>query len=180
MWRLAEMSDEISREGVHTGTAARANVLFDINMHEAVKLPLIWMKKHLESGSSIKGHTHRSCQNPGVRCVCYTAQSNWCYKRRNSVFLFLFNNFNDAFPPPEDRGAPGQPQTCFYTGDHTSTVSTYLCAWIFRVLCFLHKIWISDLLVKSCVINHLQIQMLLQVPIKPSRFSSVFLFCFFF
>lgn len=99
MWRLAEMSDEISREGVHTGTAARTNVLFDINMHEALKLPLIWMKKHLESGSSIKGHTHRSCQNPGVRCVCYTAQSNWCYKRRNSVFLFLFNNFNDAFPP---------------------------------------------------------------------------------
>lgn len=129
MWRLAEMSDEISREGVHTGTAARANVLFDINMHEALKLPLIWMKKHLESGSSIKGHTHRSCQNPGVRCVCYTAQSNWCYKRRNSVFLFLFNNFNDAFFPlrTEEHLDNHQPVSTPVTRPHIHGVTTFVC-----------------------------------------------------
>lgn len=42
-----EMSDEISREGVSNGTAL-TNVLFGINMHKALKLPLTWMKKHLE------------------------------------------------------------------------------------------------------------------------------------
>lgn len=123
------MSDEISREGVHTGTAARANVLFDINMHEALKLPLIWMKKHLESGSSIKGHTHRSCQNPGVRCVCYTAQSNWCYKRRNSVFLFLFNNFNDAFSPlrTEEHLDNHKPVSTLVTTPHIHGVTIFVC-----------------------------------------------------
>lgn len=54
-----------SAERVSNG-AAPANVLFGINMHEALKPPLIWMKKHLEWGSSIRGHTRRSCQNPGV------------------------------------------------------------------------------------------------------------------
>lgn len=39
--------NEISIEGVTNGTAP-ANVLFGINMHKSFKLPLIWMKKHLE------------------------------------------------------------------------------------------------------------------------------------
>lgn len=46
MWSHREMSDEISREGVSDGTTP-PNVLFGINMHKAVKLPLTWMKKHL-------------------------------------------------------------------------------------------------------------------------------------
>lgn len=67
------LSAEISREGVSNGTTP-GNVLFGINMHEALKLPLIWREKHLGRGSSIKGHTGRSCQKPGVLflLVCVT------------------------------------------------------------------------------------------------------------
>lgn len=135
----------------------------------------IWNRAHQSKG------THTGAVKIPACAVCVTLlKAIGVIKGETLFFSFYSITLMMHFPPPEDRGAPGQPQTCFYTGDHTSTVSTYLCAWIFRVLCFLHKIWISDLLVKSCVINHLQIQMLLQVPIKPSRFSSVFLFCFFF
>lgn len=67
------MTDEIIREGVSSGTTA-ANVLFGINMREAFELPLTWMQKHLQSGSSIKGHAPRGgCQNPGARSEFFSS-----------------------------------------------------------------------------------------------------------
>lgn len=46
-----------------------ANVLFGIKMQKTLKLPLIWMKTHLDEGSSIKRHTPRGCQNHRLHSV---------------------------------------------------------------------------------------------------------------
>lgn len=136
----------------------------------------IWNRAHQSKG------THTGAVKIPACAVCVTLlKAIGVIKGETLLFSFYSITLMMHFPPWGQRSTWTTTNLFLHRWPHhTSTVSTYLCAWIFRVLFFLHKIWISDLLVKSCVINHLQIQMLLQVPIKHSRFSSVFLFCFFF
>jgi len=107
-----EMSDEISREGVSAGTSL-ANVLFSINMQKALKLPLIWKKKHLEYLPSIKVHTHRGCQDPRVLCVLHRSKELvlWGRKCLPTALMIHLNLFSCL--RPEDGGlwvlGPGQP-----------------------------------------------------------------------